>query len=133
MNDQPHAPELLDAVRQFLEQHLLPTVTDHRLRFQTLIAAHVLGIVSRELVTEEATLAAEQTWLTDLLGAPQGEADSLAEQRDLVRGLNERLCQRIRHGDFDDPTRWQEATEIVRRMVVLKLEVANPRYLEATR
>ncbi|MFO0880095.1 MAG: DUF6285 domain-containing protein [Gemmataceae bacterium] len=133
MNDQPHAPELLDAVRQFLEQHLLPTVTDHRLRFQTLIAAHVLGIVSRELVTEEATLAAEQTWLTDLLGAPQGEAASLAEQRDLVRGLNERLCQRIRHGDFDDPTRWQEATEIVRRMVVLKLEVANPRYLEATR
>lgn len=44
----PTALELVDAVREHLASKVLPTITDPRLRFQTLVAAHVLGVVVRE-------------------------------------------------------------------------------------
>ena len=51
MNDRPSAPELIDAVRLYLEKELLPTLTDARQRFQTLIAANVLVWVLYQLTT----------------------------------------------------------------------------------
>ena len=46
MHDRPTAVELVNAVRQYLESELLPTLTDARFKFQTLIAANVLAIAS---------------------------------------------------------------------------------------
>ena len=46
--DRPVASELAEAVRLFLEQELLPTLADHRLRFRTLVAMNALSIVARE-------------------------------------------------------------------------------------
>ena len=68
MNDRPTAAELIAAVRVYLEGELLPTLTDQRLRFQTLIAANVLSISERELASEEAELADEYTFFADHLG-----------------------------------------------------------------
>jgi uncharacterized protein DUF6285 len=48
VSDRPSAAELTAAVREFLESELLPTLTDHRLRFRTLVAMNALGIVERE-------------------------------------------------------------------------------------
>jgi hypothetical protein len=120
MNDRPSARELIDAVRLYLEKELLPSLTDARQRYQALIAANVLSIAGRELDAEGATDAEERGWLAALLG----EAGD-------VRDLNQKLCEQIRHGAFDDPRRFAEAAAVVRRVVVRKLEIANPRYLQS--
>jgi hypothetical protein len=49
MPDRPAAPELIEAVFEFLSGELLPTIDDHRLRFRTLVAMNALAIARREL------------------------------------------------------------------------------------
>jgi len=49
VSDRPTAPELVEATREFLEQEILPTLADRRLRFRTLVAVNALGIAQREL------------------------------------------------------------------------------------
>ncbi len=46
--DRPNAGELATAVREFLEAEILPVLTDHRLKFRTLVAMNALSIVERE-------------------------------------------------------------------------------------
>jgi len=46
--DRPNARELAAAVHEFLETEILPTLTDHRMRFRTLVAMNALSIVERE-------------------------------------------------------------------------------------
>ena len=48
MSDRPNARELVAAVRAFLEEEILPTLSDHRLRFRTLVAMNALSIAERE-------------------------------------------------------------------------------------
>ena len=50
MSERPTAPELVEAILEFLGGEILPTVTDQRLRFRTLVAMNALSIVYRELV-----------------------------------------------------------------------------------
>ncbi len=49
MSERPTAQELTEAILEFLGGEILPTLTDHRLRFRTLVAMNALGIVYREL------------------------------------------------------------------------------------
>ena len=61
MPDQPNAPELIEAVFEFLSTELLPTLDDHRLKFRTLVAMNALGIARRELeATTNLLLSHEQ-------------------------------------------------------------------------
>ena len=46
--DRPNGSELATAVREFLEAEILPVLTDHRLRFRTLVAMNALSIIERE-------------------------------------------------------------------------------------
>ena len=48
MSDRPNARELATAVREFLETEILPTLSDHRMRFRTLVAMNALSIIERE-------------------------------------------------------------------------------------
>jgi hypothetical protein len=48
-HDRPTPAELAEATREFLEGEILPILTDHRLKFRTLVAINALGIVQREL------------------------------------------------------------------------------------
>jgi hypothetical protein len=75
MPDRPAAPELIEAVFEFLSGELLPTLDDHRLKFRTLVAMNALGIARRELDAGEEGM---------------GE-DELRE-----------LARRIRAGDVDE-------------------------------
>ena len=75
MPDRPAAPELIEAVFEFLSGELLPTIDDHRLKFRTLVAMNALGIARRELEAGEEGMGED-------------------ELRDLAR--------RIRAGDVDD-------------------------------
>jgi hypothetical protein len=47
-HDRPNARELAGAVREFLENEILPTLEDQRMRFRTLVAMNALSIVERE-------------------------------------------------------------------------------------
>ena len=62
-SDRPSGRELAAAVREFLQNEVLPTSEDDRLRFRTRVAMNALSIVERELPppqppnTEEMELA----------------------------------------------------------------------------
>ncbi len=125
MQDRPAAPELLDAVREFITTELLPTVGDARLRFRTLVAANLLDMLRRELALEPALLRAEWERLTALLG----DADlSPANERELAAAVAAQhaiLCTLIREDRAPNDT-FTALTHSVRA----KLEIANPRYLD---
>lgn len=50
MSERPTAPELVEAILEFLGGEILPTITDQRTRFRTLVAMNALSIVYRELL-----------------------------------------------------------------------------------
>jgi Domain of unknown function (DUF6285) len=60
MADRPRAPELVEAVWEFLSTEVLPTLDDHRLKFRTLVAMNALGIARRELESDERDLSEEE-------------------------------------------------------------------------
>lgn len=130
MNDAPTGGELVEAVRHFLETEVLPALTEPGLRFRMLVAAHVLGIVVREWPVEEDMLRHEWELLAGLLDDPGSLPGGLEELRRQVRAANDRLCARIRTGDFDNPDRFRTLAQLLRSLVVAKLKVSNPRYLE---
>jgi hypothetical protein len=132
MHDRPTAAELIDAVRQYLETELLPSIADARLRFQTLIAANVLAIAGRELASEDEALREEWRLLAGVLNRGNDEPQRLDELRRVIREANRELCAQIRRGDFDEAERRRGLAGVLRRLVVRKLEVANPRYERAT-
>ena len=83
-HDRPTPEELLEAVREFLEQEMVPGLDDPRLRFRTLVAMNALGMAARELSTEEAGPAeAELRELAQQIRAgqvPEGTLALLKEQ-----------------------------------------------------
>ena len=54
MGDRPTAAELVEAVFEFLASEVLPSATDHRRKFRTLVAMNALAIARRELESSEA-------------------------------------------------------------------------------
>jgi hypothetical protein len=60
MPDRPSAPELVEAVAEFLGNEVLPLMTDHRMKFRTLVALNALGIAHRELTGEPAPSDADE-------------------------------------------------------------------------
>jgi hypothetical protein len=125
MHDRPDSTELIAAARHFLETELLPSLTDQRLRFQTLVAAHVLGIVERELTVEEADLRWETAWLSNVLGEAMAPASTLEDLRRQVREGNRRLCVLIREGNFDAEPAYKLLGAKLREVVSRKQRVAN--------
>lgn len=111
MHDTPTARGLVEAVREFLENDVMPAV-DGRVQFHTRVAVNVLGMVERELELGPAQAAAHADGLSALGVASEAELAAL-----------------IRSMPADDP-RLGEIARFVRQTVRAKLEVANPRHLE---
>ncbi len=93
MREQPSAPELLEAVAEFLTREVTPQLSG-RLAFHARVAANVLAIVRRELANAPGADLAEAARLRALLGR-EGDGDR----------LNAELCRRIAAGEIatDDP------------------------------
>ena len=125
MQDRPTAGELAEAVREFLEEEILPELEDSRARFRTQVAMNALSILERELEQEESLLQAEHERLTRLLGEDHATPGSLEELRGQVLELNRDLAGRIRSGEVPDST-----LELLRETTADKLRVASPKYLE---
>ena len=77
MSERPTAQELTEAILEFLGGEILPTLTDHRLRFRMLVAMNALSIVYRELEALPVEDDAEQRELAAQIRAgdvPPGDA-----------------------------------------------------------
>lgn len=108
-HDRPTAAELLEALREWMEQDLFPGV-EGRLQFHTRVAINMVDIVAREL-----ELGPDQVVRYDQVLASFGMKDD-AE-----------LAAAIRAGTFDE-----ELPSVMTRLLPVvedKLRVANPRYL----
>src|SRR5438552_3007978 len=125
MNDRPNVEELIAAARTYLEQELIPTLTDARLRFQTLVAANILAICERQIRSEEEHLAEEWERLGLLLHKSEPLPSGLSFLRRGIRERNLLLCQRIGAGNFDEASHFRKLCSELRWMVERKLEVAN--------
>jgi hypothetical protein len=119
LHDRPTATELVAAVREYLERDVM-TATEGRVAFHARVAVNVLGMVERELELGAAQDVEEHERLVALLG------------RDgTVRELTEVLASGIRDGSLEIP--WSDTVAAVRETVRAKLEVANPRWLDASK
>ena len=131
MQDRPSVSELLDAVRAFLEEDVVPALEGPR-QFHARVAANVLAIVGRELAGEEASLLAEWQRLAVVLGedasAPPARLEAL---RAAVRERTAALAERIRRGDADAGPFRDAVHAHVRATVEDKLRVANPRFVRS--
>lgn len=129
MNDRPDARELLGAVRRFLEEEAAPAL-DGRRRYHARVAAHVVGMVARELDRGEADLRGEWEGLRALLAergvepVPPEDASGGALVAAVERA-NAELVRRIRAGEADAGP-WRRAVLAhLRRVVDAKLAVSR--------
>jgi Domain of unknown function (DUF6285) len=124
MQDRPNPAELSDAVKEFLEQEILPTLSDARLKFRVLVAMNALTMISREVNLEENNLQHEFSSLKSLLEQDVPNPESFSSLKALTVALNTELSSRIRLGNV--PTNAFAHLEEVTRA---KLAVTNPAYL----
>lgn len=112
-HDPPTAAQLAEAVREWLENQVMPNVSG-AMQFHARVAANVLAMVEREIE----------------LGPEQAQRHAVG-----LGGLgcadDTELARRIRAGEFDDEAgRIRADVEaFVFNSVVDKLRVANPKYL----
>jgi len=108
-HDRPTASELLQAVKEWMEQDLMAGV-DGRLAFHVRVAMNMLDIVDREIT----------------LGAPME-----VRHEEVLQGLgvasDAELSYKIRMGEWD--TDFPQLLEALRPVVEDKVRVANPKYL----
>ena len=130
MQDRPSVRELLDAVRAFLEEDVVPALEGPR-QFHARVAANVLAIVGRELAGEEASLLAEWQRLARLTGGASEPPPRLEALRAAVREGTAALAERIRRGDADAGPFRDAVRAHVRATVEDKLRVANPRFVRS--
>lgn len=115
MAERPTAVELLEAVREFIEQDALPALAG-RSAFHARVAVNAIAIVERELTLGPANEASERARLATLLGH-DGDLDSLRAD----------LSTAIRSGALDE--RRAEVLDALRASTRAALAIANPKYL----
>ena len=109
LHGRPTAAELVEAVREFLVDEVMPA-GDAQLRFHARVAANALAIAGRELALGDSQAAAHAQALARLGVASEAE-----------------LAAAIRSGALD--ARFDEVVETIRATVRARLEVANPDHL----
>jgi hypothetical protein len=130
MQDEPDKSALLSGVARFLDEDLRGAVKDPALAFRLRIAANLVRMVAVEGAVEDAHDAAHLAALAELLPEVAGELDELEggeARREVIRRLERALATRVRTGALDD-ARLPEARAVVRRLLVQRLSVVNPRF-----
>lgn len=116
MQHLPEAPDLVDAVAEWLEG-ALPSTLSGADRFNARVAVNALRIVERELRAGPTHHDRDRHAFAALVGpAPDGE-------------LVEALAHQVRAGELDD--RVPELLAVLHAYTVRRLQVDNPRYLAA--
>jgi hypothetical protein len=133
MTSEPTAQELVEAVREHLETKVLPTLSDHQLRFQTLVATHVLGVVEREVARGEGQAWHQWEELTAFFGRDEMRPETSKALHQRLDELNAELCLAIREGRYDDAPDASWLRTILRMQVEDALALWNPEFLQRVR
>jgi hypothetical protein len=116
MQDRPDAPELLEAVAEYLFGELRSEVPPDQ-RFKVLVGANLCMVVAREIRAEEPERQ-DLELFSELLG----------EEIDDSRTAAAELSRRLRSGELDD--RIDELAPKLAEHVRRKLEIARPGYAD---
>lgn len=116
MHDQPSVSELVQAVKNFIEQSAAPNLTGHA-AFHARVASNVLATVLRDLEQRPQSESAERARLLDLLG---GSADQS------MKALNEALSARIESGEMTPET--PGLLSHLKATTIAQVEIDQPRY-----
>jgi hypothetical protein len=123
--DRPEAPELLEALAEYLFTDVRGAVPREE-RFRVLVAANLCAVLAREWRAGEEPLREDLELFAAILGeAPPVPADA-DRLRAEARGAERRLGEALRTGAMDD--RLGEVAERLRAHVRRKLDVARPGY-----
>jgi hypothetical protein len=124
MQDRPTAPELLDALADFMRDRAA-NARDRWERFQFQVAANSIGVIKREIELDDGFMRDEWRALDGLLGEDQvPEAQPAFRQR--LRERNEALVERIRAGAFDEPDAEARLLPYLWQTVTNKVRIASP-------
>jgi hypothetical protein len=93
MQERPEPRAVLEALSRFLLEELQPAMTDKRLAFRVLIAAHLAATVAAELDVRPRHAEAERLRLAALLPDVPVSSDVRVALRDLNAALVDRLVQ----------------------------------------
>ena len=128
MQERPNKLVLLNAISRFLVEEVRPALTDPRLNFRALIAAHLASVVASELAADEESVTRELARLGRIFpDADPPKADSLDARRAYVAELNARLATELREGTR--PTAdLAEIASLLRESLREKLAIENPRF-----
>ena len=116
MHDHPSVPELVQAVKNFIDETAAPNLTGHA-AFHARVASNALATVLRDLSERPVAEAAERQRLMDLLGASEDLTTS---------DLNRTLSERIRNGEMTADTPGLLAH--LKATTMAQVEIDQPRY-----
>jgi len=116
--DRPTKNELVIAVREFMEDKLLPELKGH-LNFNTRVAINVLKIIERELEQGETTSEETRLRLLQLLS----NTENTLSNRELNQALSKEISERTL--SYQD----QALINHLWQTTMKKMAVDNPRYV----
>lgn len=116
MHDHPSVPELVQAVKNFIDETAAPNLTGHA-AFHARVASNALATVLRDLSERPVAETAERQRLIDLLGASEDLTTS---------DLNWALSERIRNGEMSAETPGLLAH--LKATTMAQVEIDQPRY-----
>jgi hypothetical protein len=127
MQERPDKLVLLGAISRFLVEEVRPALTDSRLNFRALIAAHLAHVVATEIGSDEATLTREMARLQPFFPDVPAPGESFEARRAFVAELNRRLAAMLREEAPADAELARIAA-VLRESLREKLAIENPRF-----
>ena len=127
MQERPNKLVLLTAISRFLMEEARPALSDPRLSFRALIAAHLASVVASELASDEDFVTRELARLLSLFPGTSTQGESLDARRSLIADLNTRLAVHLREGTLE-PGELPRISHALRESLREKLSIDNPRF-----
>jgi hypothetical protein len=127
MQQRPDKLVLLTAIARFLVEEARPALTDPRLNFRALIAAHLAHVVATELGSDDVAVTRELERLLPLFPDTPNPGESLDARRMTVAELNARLAKSLRDGE-PLPATLGDVGAMLRESLREKLAIENPRF-----
>lgn len=116
MHDQPSVSELVQAVKNFIEQTAAPNLTGHA-AFHARVAGNALATVLRDLEQRPVSDTAERARLLELLGGGDDQSTD---------ALNGSLSARIKAGEMTPET--PGLLLHLKATTIAQVEIDQPRY-----
>ncbi len=116
MHDQPSVSELVQAVKNFIDETAGPNLSGHA-AFHARVASNALATVLRDLEARQSNEDMEAHSLQSLLGAEP--------ETDLTQ-LNKELCDHIRSGKLSLKT--PGLLEHLKQTTIAQVEIDQPHY-----